>query len=45
MGEALSHSVFWRTTTTLYHTPTGRRNNLTLVAKVSVPEGSSIRYW
>lgn len=45
MGEALKHAAFWRTTTTVFHAPEGRRTNLVLAAKVSIPEGSALRYW
>lgn len=45
MAEALGHAAYWQTTTTVYHAVGGRRNNVKLVAKVSVPEGSVLRYW
>jgi len=45
IAEALAHAAYWQTTTTVFHAPTGRRNDLKLVAKVSVPEGSVLRYW
>lgn len=45
IAEALAHATYWQTTTTVFHAVDGRRNNLKLVAKVSVPEGSVLRYW
>lgn len=45
MGAAVQHAAFWRTNVTLYHSSSGRRNDLDLVAKITIPEGSVIRYW